>query len=163
VAFAAGPLRRTLGRPGERGPLGAWLVAFSLMGLDNLSDPIFRLDCMAADAGCTIAVAAASWPGTIHVLVGIGTGLLTVAAPFTLAREMRLSADWGELAAKTRAFGVVFALLFVLYVALAGAYGQGYAQRALALLAAGGLVVLARRVEAIARSSDPGGLVSPRS
>jgi hypothetical protein len=29
--------------------LGAWLLAASLMGLDNLSDVFFRLDCRAVD------------------------------------------------------------------------------------------------------------------
>jgi hypothetical protein len=41
------------------------------MGLDNLSDAFFRLDCQAADPACTPAAAASSWHGKVHLVVGL--------------------------------------------------------------------------------------------
>jgi hypothetical protein len=65
IAFALLALQPALAVPGRRAALGAWLLAASLMGLDNLSDAFFRLDCRAADPGCTAAAADAqsSIPG----------------------------------------------------------------------------------------------------
>jgi Protein of unknown function (DUF998) len=162
VAFALGALRPALRVPGHREPLGAWCVALSLMGVDNLTDPFFRLPCRAADAGCTPAVAFASLSGTVHVGIGIGAALFTAAAPFALARRMRLSAQWRDLAREAYAFGVLFIALLVVYGALDGAFGQGYVQRVMTFLIAVGIMVLARRVEAIARSDSRAATVSSR-
>jgi hypothetical protein len=68
IAFA---LRSALAVPGRGTALGAWLLAASLIGLDNLSDAFFRLDCRAADQGCTAAAAASSWHGQVHIAVGL--------------------------------------------------------------------------------------------
>jgi Protein of unknown function (DUF998) len=152
IVFALGALKPALRAEGRRGPMSAWLVAFSLMGLDNVSDVVFRLDCRAADPGCTPAVAAASWSGSIHMIMGLVTALLTVAAPFALARRMRVIPEWRDLVPGTIAVGVLFALLTAIYVTLNGAYGQGYAQRASCLLISAGIVILARRVLVVART-----------
>jgi uncharacterized protein DUF998 len=61
--FALFALRPALAVPGRGTALGALLLAASLIGLDNLSDAFFRLDCRAADPGCTTAAAASLWPG----------------------------------------------------------------------------------------------------
>jgi uncharacterized protein DUF998 len=152
IAFALGALRPALSVAGHREPISTWLTAFSLMGLDNLTDPLFRLDCRAADSGCTAGMAATSWPGTIHVVVGIVAALATVVAPFALARRMRLLNTWRDLAPGAIAFGVTFLILTVLYAVLNGRNGSGYAQRASCLLVSAGVVILARRVMALAGS-----------
>lgn len=105
-------------------PLSAWLVAFSLIGLDNLTDPIFRLPCRAIDPGCTGAVVTATFADMMHLLIGMVTGSLTLVAPFALSRRMRLCSNWRDLASKTDVFGVALTILFVVYVGLNGAYGQ---------------------------------------
>jgi hypothetical protein len=152
IAFAIGALRLTLKVAGHRSPISAWLVALSLLGLDNISDPIFRLPCRTIDPGCTDAMVTANFGGMMHLLIGMVTGSLTLIAPFALARRMRLLANWRDLASSTTAFGAGLCALFSVYVGLPGGYGPGYAQRAVALFLAGGMVVLAQRVSAIARS-----------
>lgn len=87
IAFALWGLRPALRVHGLGEPIGPWLLAASLMGLDNLSDLFFRLPCMAAEAGCTISVATATLSGKVHYAFGITTALLTVATPFALARR----------------------------------------------------------------------------
>lgn len=151
IAFALAALAPAMRRPGERGPLGAWLVALSLLGLDNLSDAFFRLDCRGGDAGCTAAAATASWHGTLHLHVAMVTGLVTVAAPFALGRRMRRLPEWADMAAGAFVLGAVLALAVSAHVALQGRDGGGYAQRASVLLASMGTLALARRVEALAR------------
>ena len=150
IAFALGALRPALSVPGHREPIGTWLAVFSLMGLDNLTDPLLRLDCRAADAGCTAAVAATSWHGTIHVVAGIVAALATVVAPFALARRMRLLDTWRDLAPGAIVVGLAFVILTVLYAVLNGGNGSGYAQRASCVLISAGVVILARRVQALA-------------
>jgi hypothetical protein len=61
------------------------------MGLDNLSD-VFRLDCRAADQGCTTAAAASSWHGRVHLAAGLLGGIATIAAPYVPATRMRHAA-----------------------------------------------------------------------
>lgn len=154
IAFALCALEPALRTTGHRAPISAWLVALSLMGLDNVSDVFFRLDCRAADAGCTPAVATASWPGTIHIVVGSFAGLATFAAPFALARRMRLIPEWRDLVVGALVFGVLFALLTPAYIALALNTGYGgYAQRACTVLISAGIILLARRVLTLARPS----------
>jgi len=145
LAFALGALEPALRRNGERASLGAWLVALSVMGLDNLSDPFFRLDRRAADAARAAALAP-SWHASLHLAVGALTFVTTIAACVVLARRMRELPQWRDLAAPTAWFGAVFAIVLAVYVLRYGAYGQGYTQRALELMSAGGVAVLALRV-----------------
>jgi hypothetical protein len=70
ILFALFALLPALAVPGRGPALGPWLLAASLIGLDNLSDVVFRLDCRAADPGCTAAAAAGSWHGRVHLAVG---------------------------------------------------------------------------------------------
>ena len=154
MAFALLALRPTLAAPGHHGPVSAWLVALSAAGLDDLSDAFFRLDCRAADLGCTEAVATGSWHGAIHGIVGSITFVILVLAPFALARRMRLIAAWRSLAWPTLGYGVLVLVAVAIFVALSISTGGGYAQRAVALLGSAGVVVLALRVLALPGEDD---------
>jgi hypothetical protein len=150
ILFALVALRPALAVPGRGTALGAWLLAASLMGLDNLSDAFFRLDCRAADQGCTTAAAAGSWHGRIHLVVGAIAGVVTIAAPFVLAARMRLADGWRDLARPTILFGVLFLAVLVSYVAREGKTGGGYLQRVAIVLLSIGVATLALRVRALA-------------
>ena len=139
IAFSLVALRPALG-------IGAWLVALSLAGLDDLSDAFFRLDCRAADRGCSISTATASWHGKVHLAAAGIAAIATVLAPFVLARRMRRTAGWRELARPTELFGVVIALCALTSVALTDTPVQGIAQRTLAVVVPLGVVALAVRV-----------------
>jgi Protein of unknown function (DUF998) len=146
-------LRPALAAPGRGTALGAWLLAASLMGLDNLSDAFFRLDCRAADQGCTTAASAGSWHGTIHLVVGVISGVATIAAPFVLAAGMRRAHGWHDLARPTILFGLLLLAVLAGYAALERKAGGGYMQRVAIVLFSVGVVALALRVRALARSS----------
>ena len=150
IAFALGALRPALRERSQRGVLGAWLVALSLLGLDNLSDAFIRLDCRAADPGCTAAAATTTWHGLAHAIIGGMTALLSAAAPFALGWRMRRLQAWRDLATAMFVLGALATLALAAHVALSGGYGRGYAQRALLLVSSTGVLVLARRVEALA-------------
>ncbi|HST85685.1 MAG TPA: DUF998 domain-containing protein [Kineosporiaceae bacterium] len=154
MAFAVLALRPALAAPGHHGPVSAWLVALSAAGLDDLSDAFFRLDCRAADLGCTEMVATTSWHGAIHGIVGSITFAILVLAPFALARRMRLVPAWRSLAWPAFGYGVLLLVAVALFVALSISTGGGYAQRAVALLGSTGVVVLALRVLALDREHD---------
>lgn len=146
MAFALGALRPALKMPGKRGAIAAWLVALSLLSLDNLSDLFFRLDCRAADAGCTMAAATASWHGKLHVIVFAIAVVPTIAAPFVLARRMRELPDWQRFAGPTRLFGGAVIVGLVITAASSGTDIQGWTQRALIVFCCAGLAVLADAV-----------------
>jgi hypothetical protein len=152
IAFAVWALRPALTLSGRRSPVGAWLVALSLPGLDNLGDVFFRLDCRAADAGCSVSRATASWHGTAHVVVASIAGVATIVAPFALARRMRLVDGWRDLARPTRIFGVITVAGVLAYAALDSTSVGGLAQRALAVWVPLGIVALAVRVRRLAIS-----------
>jgi hypothetical protein len=155
MAFALFALRPALAVPGRATPLGAWLLAASLMGLDNLSDTFFRLDCQAADPTCTAAAAASSWHGKVHLAAGLVSAIATIAAPFFLAARMRHAPGWHDLARPALLFGALFPAVLVIYAALEGKPGGGYLQRAAILLLSVGVVTLALRVRAMAGSPTP--------
>jgi hypothetical protein len=154
VAFALLALRPALAVPGQGTALAAWLLAASLMGLDNLSDALFRLDCRAADPGCTMAAAASSWHGRVHLGVGVISGIATIALPFVLAARMRRVDGWRDLARPAVRFGLLFCVVLVCSAALDGRTGGGYLQRVAIVLFSAGIVTLALRVRALARSGD---------
>jgi hypothetical protein len=149
IAFAIGALRPSLAVAGRRAAVGPWLVAGSVLGLDNLSDAFFRLDCRAADPGCA-TLSIASWHAEIHDAVAVVSVALAVLAPFALARRMRQAAAWRDRAWAALAFGVLFGALVAGYLVLAGAGGEGYAQRALVIVGSLGVVLLALRVRMLA-------------
>jgi hypothetical protein len=153
MAFAILALRPALAAPGHRGPISAWLVALSAAGLDDLSDAFFRLDCRAADIGCTEVVATSSWHGAIHGVVGSVTFAILVITPFALARRMRLVPAWRSLTGPTFGYGLVLLLAVVLFVALSITSVGGYAQRAVALLGSFGVIALALRLLSVAALS----------
>jgi len=150
IAFAIGALRPAMAVAGRRAAIGPWLVAGSILGLDNLSDAFFRLDCRVADPDCA-AIWIASWHAEVHDVAAVIGVALAVAAPFALARRMRLAAAWRDRAGPALAFGVVFALVAAGYVALTGSDGSGYAQRALVVIGSAGVVLLALRVRLLSR------------
>jgi hypothetical protein len=150
ILFALFALRPALAVPGRGQALGAWLLAASLMGLDNLSDVFFRLDCRAADQGCTAATAFSSWHGRVHLAVGLLSGIAMIAAPFVLAARMRRADGWHDLARPTVLAGSLLLAVLAGYVAFEGRTGGGYLQRAAIVLVSAGVVALALRVRALA-------------
>ena len=154
IAFALFALGPALAVPGRGTALGAWLLAASLIGLDNLSDTFFRLDCRAADQGCTAAAAASSWHGQVHIAVGLLSAIAMVAAPFFLAARMRQANGWGDLARPTILAGALLLVVLLGYAALERETGGGYLQRAAIVLVSVGVATLALRVRALARSRD---------
>jgi len=138
IAFALS-LRADLGR-------AAWLLALSLPGLDNLSDAFFRLDCRAADAGCGVAEATASWHGKVHIAAFAVAAIATIIAPFVLARRMRRTADWSGLARPTRNFGFMVIASLMVAMGSSGTALQGWTQRGAALLVVAGVALLAWHV-----------------
>jgi len=146
IAFALWALGPSLRSADGKGTLGAWLVALSLPGFDTLTDAFFRLDCRAADAGCTAAEATASWHGKAHLACFVVAALATVAAPFVLSRRMQRVDGWQDLAGPTRAFGVLTILALIVTGASTGTAFQGWTQRGAAVLVCLGIVALAWRV-----------------
>jgi hypothetical protein len=143
IAFALVAVRTALEVDGRRSSIGAWLLALSLPGLDNLGDVFFRLDCRAADAGCSSSDAMSSWHGTAHVAVFVVAAVATVSAPFALAARMRLLDGWRERAGRTRAFGFVTIAALAVSAATVGTSVQGLTQRVAATIVPLGVVVLA--------------------
>jgi hypothetical protein len=165
ILFALFALRPALAVPGRGQAVGAWLLAASLMGLDNLSDVFFRLDCRAADQGCT-AAAASSWHGRVHLAAGLLSGIATIALPFALAARMRHADGWHDLARPTILAGSLLVAVLAAYVAFEGKTGGGYLQRAAIVIFSAGVVTLALRVRVLAPSAIDGmdsmtGLHSP--
>ncbi len=138
IAFAF-VLRRHLGN-------AAIVIALSLPGLDNLTDAFFRLDCRAADVGCSTTDAIASWHGRTHVGIFAVSALATVAAPFVLARAMRRREAWVRLAGPTTVFGFVTIGLLVATGATSGTGVGGLTQRIAATFVTAGVAVLAWHV-----------------
>ena len=154
IAFSLFALRPALAVPGRGTALGAWLLAASLIGLDNLSDAFFRLDCRAADQGCTAAAAASSWHGQVHIAAGLLSAIAMVAAPFVLAARMRQANGWRDLARVTVLAGALLLVVLLGYAALERKTGGGYLQRAAIVLVSVGVATLALRVRSLARSRD---------
>jgi hypothetical protein len=146
IAFALLVLRPGLRSVHGREPVGPWLVALSLPGFDTMSDAFFQLDCRAADAGCTMAEATASWHGKAHIACFVIAALATVAAPFVLAHRMRRVDGWQDLAVPTRIFGVLTIVALAVTAATTGTAAQGWTQRGAIVLVALGIGALARRV-----------------
>ena len=95
-----------------------------------------------------------SWHGKIHVVVFLASALATIAVSFVLASRMRRLEGWHDLARPAFRFGVLFVAVLVLGAALEGKAGGGYLQRAAILLVSVGVITLALRVRALARSGS---------
>jgi hypothetical protein len=163
IAFAVLVLRPSLRSAGRTGSVGAWLVAASLPAFDTMSDAFFRLDCRAADAGCTTAEATASWHGKAHLVCFGLAALATVVAPFVLSRAMRKVDGWQDLASPTRIFGVVLIAVLAVTGAATGTAVQGWTQRGAIVLVALGISSLAWRVLRLeSRPLRSAGLVAGR-
>jgi hypothetical protein len=130
-------------RPVFGSPLAGVLVALSLPGFDNFTDAFFRLDCRAADPGCSASVAISSWHAMAHLGCFGVAAVATVAAPFVLARAMGRDDDWRSRAGSVRGFGVLAVVLLVVTGAASGSPVQGLAQRVAATVIPLGLAALA--------------------
>lgn len=125
VASALWALRPSLALPNRRDALGVWLLAGSLIALDNIGDFFLRLDCRAADAGCTMAKAIASVHGTLHIVIALVAAAMTIAAPFVLARRCDFYLDgatWHDLRSRSACSSL---RRLVTYALLDGAAVQG--------------------------------------
>ena len=123
--------------------LAGVLVAFSLPAFDNFSDAFFRLDCRAADPGCTTSQAISSWHGLAHIVCFAVAASATVIAPFVLGRAMSREESWRSLARSVRRFGFLTVVLLVVTGVASGSPVQGLAQRVAATVIPLGLAVLA--------------------
>jgi hypothetical membrane protein len=154
IAFALFALGPSLAKPGRRWALGAILLAASAVALDDLSDTFFRLDCQAANKGCTMAVATASWHGEIHAVVGTVTFVVLIIAPFVLARAMRQRDEWARYSKPAIGYGVGLLALLGVYLGLTGQLGDGTAQRVISLVASAGVALLAVHVARVHRRAS---------
>ena len=145
-------------RPVLRSATAGVLVALSLVGFDNFTDAFFRLDCRAADPGCTASQAISSWHAVAHVVCFAIAALATIAAPFVMARAMSRDDEWRSTARPTRWFGVVTVVLLALAMAASGTAVQGLAQRTAATVIplglAGFAVLVARRQPRVSRMAQ---------
>lgn len=60
------------------------------------------------------------------------------------------------MACGTFVFGVALGLLLIVYIVLNGRYGAGYAQRGMAVAIGVGMLILAYRLRALGRMTEPG-------
>lgn len=146
IAFAVWALRPALAGPAGGTPVAVWLVALSLPALDDFADAFFRLDCRAADRGCTTALAAGSWHGAVHLGVFAVAAAATLAAPWALVRRMQVLPGWAHLARPARAVGVVIALAMAVAALFTHTAVQGLAQRSLDVVVSAALIALAALV-----------------
>ena len=146
AAFAFGALRPALSPAGRKATLAAWLITGSVMVFDNITDPLFRLDCRLADKGCSATDQMATWHGKVHVYKFVVALVCTIAAPFVIASCARVVDGWRSLVRPTRWFGVLTIVGSVGVGAADRTSAQGLVQRLLAIYVALGVVALAGRV-----------------
>jgi hypothetical protein len=145
VAFALVVLRPAVGGPGPG------LLAFSLVGLDDVSDALFRLDCRRVDPGCSDDVRTASWHAQAHEVVGFLAVVATVLALVALAHRFRRLEGWADLAPAALVLTGLFLAAILGYAVRECRPGGGIAQRFAVLLVVAFLAALVRRVLALSR------------
>lgn len=118
-------------RPALRSTTAGVLVALSLPGFDSFTDTFFRLDCRAADAGCSASVALTSWHAKLHLACFAIAAITTVAAAFVIGN---------------RTVGWVTIALLATTAASSGSAVQGLTQRIAATVVPLGVAVLAWRL-----------------
>jgi hypothetical membrane protein len=143
AAFALLVLRRVVGGPGP------WLLAASLVGLDDVSDALFRLDCRRVDPGCTDEVRTASWHAQVHEVVGFLAVVATVLALLALAHRFRRLDRWADLARPAVVLAGLFLAAMLVYAWRESRPGGGIAQRLAVLLVVAFFAALVRRVLAL--------------
>jgi hypothetical protein len=146
AAFGFFALRPALSAAGRKATVAAWLIAGSVMVFDNITDPLFRLDCRLADQGCSATDQMATWHGKVHVYKFVVALVCTVAAPFVIASCMKVVDGWRGLVRPTRWFGVGFIVASLGVVAADRSDVQGLVQRVLAIYISLGVIALAARV-----------------
>lgn len=124
-------------------PWAGVLVALSLPAFDNVTDVFFRVDCRAADPGCTASQAISSWHGLAHVVCFAVAALATAIAPFVLGRAMSREERWRSRARSVQWFGLLTVVLLVVTGAASGSPVQGLAQRVAATVIPLGVAALA--------------------
>ena len=127
-------------------PSAGVLVALSLPAFDNATDAFFRLDCRAADPGCTVSHAVSSWHGLAHLVCFAVAAMATMVAPFVLGRAMSRVERWRSRARSVRRFGVLTVVLLLATGAASGSPVQGLAQRVAATVIPLGVAAVAWRV-----------------
>jgi hypothetical protein len=95
-------------------------VLLALSGLLSFVSAFVHADASSANTSST--------HGRIHVLVGVATFLLIIAAMFSAVRAFRRDTSWRPLATPTRLWAIVSIPLFLL-IPLAGSADFGLAQR----------------------------------
>src|SRR5690349_14081016 len=120
AAFAFGALRPSLAAAGRRATIAAWLIAGSVLVFDNITDPLFRLDCRLAEHGCSAADQMVTWHGKVHYYKFVVALVASIAAPFVLAACMQASERWRGRARATRWYGAGFVLCAVAIVVADG-------------------------------------------
>jgi hypothetical membrane protein len=152
VAFALLVLRPLVGGPGP------WLLAASLVGLDDVSVALFRLDCRRVDTGCTDEIRTASWHAQVHEVVGFLAVVATVLALLALAHRFRRLERWADLARPAVVLAALFLAAMLVYAWRESRPGGGIAQRLAVLLVVAFFAALVRRVLALSsltrRGSD---------
>ncbi|MEE1782433.1 DUF998 domain-containing protein [Streptomyces sp. SP17BM10] len=143
IVFALFALGPALAAPDGRLPAEAWLVAASPLGLDNVWDVLFRLDCRAADPGCVQSLGTGSWRAAGHLAISFVGFPVLVITPSVLAARFRANPAWQVWSGRALAFSPVMFVGVIAFVGLHGHDGAGYAERALALAASTGVVLLA--------------------
>ncbi|MDH6578010.1 DUF998 domain-containing protein [Kitasatospora sp. MAP5-34] len=163
IAFALFALRPALALPGASAPVGAWLVAASPLGLDNVWDVFFRLDCRAADPGCSHSLTGGSWHATVHLAISLLSFPVLVIAPSVLAARFRAHPAWQGCSGPALAFSPVMFVGVLGFLGLHGRDSGGYAERALAMAASVGVILLAVRTHRVLSpvSDIPAGATSP--
>jgi hypothetical protein len=141
IAFALFGLRPALMITATAGRSGPWLLVLSALGLDNLSDAFFRLDCRTVD-GCT----GISWHAQLHNIVGTVTIVVLVIAPFIIARRLRQAPEWTNLAAPSIVVGGLLVTMWAATLLTHNIGFEGLFQRALLFIAAAWVAALALRL-----------------
>lgn len=148
IWFSVGVLRPMLKASGIRWPVGAWLLAFSLMGIGSVSDFFFPLDCSrGADTECIRTILT-----KVHRIVGVSAFFVTLITPFVLAWHMRKMDKWKDLSSKTILYGICLLIVGLGLLDSTNSY-WGYMQRLLCLMGSFGVILLAFRTNKI--STNP--------
>ena len=82
----------------------------------------------------------------MHIVDFVISALATLAVSFVLARRMRRTEGWTNLARPAAVFGVLVVAVLAMTAGTAGTAIQGWTQRGAAVLVDAGIVMLAWRV-----------------
>lgn len=132
VGFALFALRPLLVGAGRLGSVAAWFSAAA--SLQDLTDPVFRLPCRAAD-GCSVAQQTVGWSGQLHATLGLLGLVLSVVSGVLLWRAFTRLAEWRRLAWPALAVTLLVVVAVPVIGASATAPVHGLVQRLLVVVA----------------------------